>query len=246
MKLLQINIWQGRLMKNFLKLIDEVQPDFITFQELCSSGNIESKFFNNVEELEARFNYSYKIFTPALSWSMMSYKIDFGNAIYSKYPIVDSNSIFTNLQYKDDFDLSTDDYNIRNLVDAKVDIGGKIFHILTHHGIHVHGSKEGDEETFRQIKMIENYVSSISEGIIITGDFNLSPRSKSLEVLNNKFKNLCIENNISTTRNEFASTETQVCDYIFTNDKIQVNEFEVSNALVSDHAALILDFEVIL
>lgn len=35
-----------------------------------------------------------------------------------------------------------------------------------------------------------------------------------------------------------------VCDYILVNNKVTVNHFEMSEKLISDHNALILDFDI--
>lgn len=244
MRLLQINIWQGRLLKNFVKLVKELNPDIITFQELCSSGDIESEFFNNLEVINEEFEYPYQVFSPTHSFPMMKYNINFGNAIFSKVPFVDTHTAFTNLEFKENFDFKLDDYNIRNFVHSVLEVNGKRLNVITHHGHHISGTKDGNDETKRQMQMIKDYIDSLEGGVILTGDFNLSPRSESLNVLNNKLTNLCIKHNIDNTRNEFASAAIQVCDYIFVNDEIKVEKFEVVDKVVSDHQALLLDFSI--
>jgi len=82
---------------------------------------------------------------------------------------------------------------------------------------------------------------------IIVGDFNLLPDTKSIAMLNNEFRNLISEYKISTTRPDFRDNRdvgNNVVDYIFVNEKIKVNNFEVPNINISDHFPLILDFEI--
>lgn len=244
MKLLQINIWQGRLLKNFVKLVKELDPDIITFQELCSSGDIDSEFFNNLEVINEEFDYPYQIFSPTHSFPLMKYNISFGNAIISKTPFTRTHTVFTNLEFKENFDFKLDDYNIRNFVHAELTVNSQKLNVITHHGHHISGSKDGNEETKRQMQIIKDYIDELDGGIILTGDFNLSAKSESLEILNNKLTNLCIKNNIDNTRNEFASSAIQVCDYIFTNAEINVENFKVVDKVVSDHQALLLDFNL--
>lgn len=244
MRLLQINIWQGRLLKNFVKLIKELDPDIITFQELCSSGDIESEFFNNLEVINEEFDYPHQVFSPTHSFPMMKYNINFGNAIISKQPFTKTHTVFTNLEFKENFDFKLDDYNIRNFVHSELEVKGKRLNVITHHGHHISGTKDGNDETKRQMQMIKDYIDSLEGGVILTGDFNLSPQSESLNVLNSKLTNLCIKHNIDNTRNEFASAAIQVCDYIFVNDEIKVEKFEVVDKVVSDHQVLLLDFNI--
>ena len=59
--------------------------------------------------------------------------------------------------------------------------------------------------------------------------------------------NLIDEYNIKTTRptfNDGLDKGDLVCDYIFVNNKIKVNDFKVLDNNVSDHLPLLLDFDI--
>lgn len=59
--------------------------------------------------------------------------------------------------------------------------------------------------------------------------------------------NLIDKYNIKSTRPPFddgLDIGDSVCDYIFVNDKVKVNEFKVLNSNSSDHFPLLLDFEI--
>lgn len=59
--------------------------------------------------------------------------------------------------------------------------------------------------------------------------------------------NLIDKFNIKSTRPDFddgLDKGNMVCDYVFVNDKVKVNNFIVSNSNVSDHLPLILDFNI--
>lgn len=246
MKILQTNIWQGRLVKSFIDLVKEVNPDIITLQEVCSckETNFQTLNLSSYEDIKAEFPNYNEVLAPTYSFKTMDADIMFENVILSKYPVLDSNVVFTNLEFKKDFNTKYDDYNIRNFVHATIDINGSKLNVITHHGYHITGTKEGNEETLRQMIMLRDYIKQLSGPIILTGDFNLSPKCESLEVLNKELNNLCILNNVQTTRNEFSTNIPQVCDYIFVNDLVKVNNFEVEKKLVSDHQALLLNFEI--
>lgn len=84
--------------------------------------------------------------------------------------------------------------------------------------------------------------------VIVVGDFNLLPDTSSIKLLNNKLINLVDLYNIKTTRPDFYNKQFDnniVCDYIFINDKIIVNNFKVINNNISDHLPLLLDFDII-
>ena len=83
---------------------------------------------------------------------------------------------------------------------------------------------------------------------IVVGDFNLHPESESIQLLNKKLTNLIEKYNIKTTRptvKDGLDVGDSVDEYIFVNDKIKVNSFEVKQNKVSDHYPVILDFEII-
>ncbi len=73
------------------------------------------------------------------------------------------------------------------------------------------------------------------------GDLNLSPDSPSLKALNDQLANLSVTHGLERTYNQFSSVDT-VCDYIFVNDQVKVDDFRMSEAVISDHKALILEF----
>ena len=116
--------------------------------------------------------------------------------------------------------------------------------------INVHGiwnkDKMGDERTINQSLFI---LSKIRKDIpvIVVGDFNLLPDSESIKLLDNELINLIKVYDIKSTRPSFddgLDTGDVVCDYIFVNDKVKVNDFKVINTNISDHLPLVLDFDI--
>lgn len=90
----------------------------------------------------------------------------------------------------------------------------------------------------RQTKQIADFASALEGKVVLTGDFNLAPHSKSIEQINSVLRNLCIENEAETTRT-FLTHKKEVCDYIFVNEKVEVTKFKVLDDLASDHCALV-------
>ena len=95
----------------------------------------------------------------------------------------------------------------------------------------------------------DRYLDNIREDIpvIVVGDFNLLPDTESIKILNDKLINLIEEYNIKSTRPTFddgLDVGNLVCDYVFVNDKIVVNDLKVINSNISDHLPIILDFDI--
>jgi len=242
MKLVQLNAWGGRLENQIMELLRHESADFVCLQEAISMKG-KTVLTVSVEQLQERLNYPSAFLSPVFSFNLMNKKALFGNVLLSKEKPSSEETIFTNLEYTDGFDFDTHDYNIRNLQHAQFDVGDKKLHILNHHGHHIGEHKNGDEQTLRQMRQIRDYIEKLDGAVVLCGDFNLSPHSESIELLNDMLRNLSIENKLETTRTQLTHKK-EVCDFIFVNDQVKVRSFGAADEVVSDHKALILEFDI--
>jgi endonuclease/exonuclease/phosphatase family metal-dependent hydrolase len=240
MKILQLNIWGGRLGKQIVELLDREKPDVVCLQEAVMFPGIENLFISPLEEITVKAGYDHTFFSASFAFKMMRRNADWGNAILSKTPFLYQYAEFTRGQFEADFDILDGDYNMRNLQHVIVEKEGKKVHVLNHHGHHLDQHKNGDEETLRQCKLIVDYIQKLEGSVILTGDFNLSPNSESLELLNAVLTNQCLTSSVTTTRT-VLTYKTEVCDYIFTSPDLKVTRFEVLPDITSDHAALVVE-----
>lgn len=244
MKVLQLNIWTARVGKPIFDLLEQENADIICFQEMLSLGfDLPSMMGAPLEELQAKLNYKYSFYSPVFSFRIMNRVGKWGNCILSRQKLLNSEVIFTNLEHVEDFNFEEYDYNIRNLQHAVVRIKNQDVHILNHHGHQIPEHKKGDANTLRQMKIIGDYIDKLSGPIIMCGDFNLFPKSESLEIINKRLSNLSVKYRLKTTRTPLTH-KTEVCDYIFVSKDIKVNDFYASEQIVSDHKALVLDFDI--
>lgn len=246
MKILQLNIWGGKLGKQIVELLEREQPDVVCFQEAVMSIGEENLycsrnfFIDTLEEIAGAASFPYTYFSPTFGFNMMKRNAEWGNAIISKTPFLKKDTQFTRSSFTGDFDIRDGDYNIRNLQHVCIEVAGKKVHILNHHGHHIKQHKNGDKETLRQCKQIADYIQTLEGSVILAGDFNLSPKSESLELLNSMLTNHCLTPSITTTRTVLTH-KTEVCDYIFTSLDLVVDRFEVLKDVASDHAALVIE-----
>ena len=243
MKLLQLNAWGGRLEPQIGDLLKTEKPDIVSLQEAISFEGDGSGLFITIENIQKHYNLPYIAFGAVFSFAYMKGTARFGNCILSRYPITKTEVVFTYLDHKEDFMWGEDSANRRNFVHAVLDINSTSCHIVTHHGFHIPEHKNGNDETLRQTKMIAEYVRELAGPVILTGDFNLVPKSESIEQLNAFLHNLPLEHKLKTTRTHLTY-KTEVCDYIFVNDDVKVTSFRALEKIVSDHQALALDFSL--
>lgn len=172
-----------------------------------------------------------------------------GNEIISRYPIIEASNHFFHKNYQifiDTTDFRKTDH-ARAVVVAIVEINNQKLRLLNIHGIWNEG-KIGDERTIKECEYLLSLIEDNTIPTIIVGDFNLDPQSKSIKILNKKLTNLIEKYNIKSTRptvKDGLDVGNCIDDYIFVNDKIKVNNFEVKQTDASDHYPLILDFELI-
>jgi endonuclease/exonuclease/phosphatase family metal-dependent hydrolase len=244
MKMIQLNVWGGKLGQQIIDFVKAEKPDFICMQEVNDlKGRSGYKFFATLEEIRHGAGLAEKFMSPTYSARYMERKLSYGNAILSRLPFDSTRTIFTYREFIDDFDVERDGGNIRNLQVATVNADGKTLNILNHHGYHIVGTKDGDAETMRQMRIIADVIKGLEGPVIMCGDFNLAPKSKSLELINKELTNLSIRSGLKRTYNRLSAVH-EVCDYIFVNDDIKVRSFKMSNGLLSDHKALILEFDL--
>ena len=84
MKLLQLNVWSGRLEKQIQNLIVQEKPDVICLQEAVSiKGGSNGGWFLTVDEIKQLYGMNLA-YSPVISFSFMRRKAEFGNAIFLK------------------------------------------------------------------------------------------------------------------------------------------------------------------
>jgi endonuclease/exonuclease/phosphatase family metal-dependent hydrolase len=243
LKLIQLNIWGGRLQHQLADFLIDEQPDFICLQEAISFNQEDAAVFLTIENIQKNNNLKYTAIAPVFSFVLIKCVARFSNCIISSFPIRKSETIFTHLEHQENFDFNEHNSNVRNFIHAVIDVNGQTYNLLTHHGYHIPDHKNGDAETLRQMKQLGEYIGQLNGPVILTGDFNLAPHSESLEVINSRLTNLSLAHHLKTTRTSLTH-KTEVCDYVFVNDDIKVNKFYASDKIVSDHKALVLEFEI--
>lgn len=242
MKLIQLNIWQGKLGQQIIDFLKEEKPDFVCMQEVNDlKGRAGYKFFATLDEIKNDAGFSDAFMSPAYSSRYMERELEYGNAILSRLPFKSTDTVFTRGGYTRNFDVEEQDGNDRNLQVSTIDVGGATLNLLNHHGYWIYGTKAGDQETLRQMGVIAEVVRTLKGPVILCGDFNLAPDSESLGLINEELTNLSVKNGLRRTYTELSVVD-EVCDYIFVNDKVKVLSFKKSDVLVSDHNALIMEF----
>ncbi|MDO8566366.1 MAG: endonuclease/exonuclease/phosphatase family protein [Candidatus Moranbacteria bacterium] len=231
MKIVFLNVWEGKLQSAIAKFIKEqsVDTDIFCFQEFTHGmDGIAKDVLSGYEKVSAYKSIGEEDYFPqaifvrknlrVLSFGVLLEKqMECGLAIYVQVPFGKSGLYVCNL-----------------------------------HGTSEPGEKLDTPGRLRQSQTLIDYFKEKEVPIIIGGDFNLLPQTKSIRIFEeNGYKDLIKDFGIKTTRNHYAwdkypNSPHYYSDYVFVSPAtLTVKEFSVPNNEVSDHLPLILDIESI-
>lgn len=237
-------MWQGRLERVLLKHLKKYDVDFACMQEAVEYNGKSLGLISSYHKIGISLGLNEQFFSKLISSKLGDKELAFGNVVYSSIPFTQTSTVFTRGEYKNDFNFDEDDYNIRAFQHVQLEIYGKKLNLLNHHGHHIDSHKLGDDETMRQVSQIIEYIKHLEGSVILCGDFNLSPKSDSIKRIDKDLVNLSVKHKLKTTRSKLTY-KNEVCDYIFVSQDIKVNSFVMDDTIISDHNALILDFDLI-
>lgn len=246
MKLLQLNIWFGKVLKQTLAFIEREQPDILCLQEVYSSKAPilqPDMMFDSLEQIQKLTGYQNTFFSPTFTTVYTGVEASFGNAVVSRYPLSNANSFFTNGEYNPNATNENVEINTRVLQTCWISIDGKSFSLANYHG-HSYPSPIGNEVTIEKMKIVKSKIEQLPKPIILSGDLNVSSESPAMRVFDGFLRDLTSENKITTTLSQLGKVTDVACDHILISDGIEVTSFRVADDLVSDHKALIMEFEL--
>jgi endonuclease/exonuclease/phosphatase family metal-dependent hydrolase len=246
-KLLQLNVWMGRLTRQIVPLIEREQPDIITAQEVFSAGSeivFPDRTFNIAEEIRQYGGYDYVYFSPTWDMHVAGQTVQLGNATFSKYPIASSETIFTCGEAM--HNMTADNYrvNTRNAQFVTLRVGGADILIVNHHA-YWEADPAGSEASVTAMQHVTDKLRTFSDiPTVVAGDMNLNPNTPGMRLFDGIARDLTATHNISSTLSVLGKAENVACDHILVNDLIVVGGFHVLDDLVSDHKALMLEFDI--
>ena len=246
MKLIQLNIWQGRLLTNLNKLLDREKPDILCLQEAFTAEQMVAtpeRLFNSLDLVQERAGLPYRFFSPTFSSTYSGVPASFGNAVLSRQPIKDMKTVFTGGNYVPDYNPSTFDINIRNLQLARITVNGIDLTIANHHA-HWVIDPLGDETSVEKMHIVKTELSSVHGPLVFSGDLNVKSESPAMRVFDGMLEDLTASHHVDSTLSTAGKVTGVACDHILISPDIVVDRFEVLDDLASDHLALLLDFSI--
>jgi endonuclease/exonuclease/phosphatase family metal-dependent hydrolase len=121
---------------------------------------------------------------------------------------------------------------------------GKTITVVNFHGLWNGRGKTDSDDRIAQSQKIIDFLRTCSGEVILCGDFNLLPDTRSIKMFEDfGLCNLITEYKISSTRTSHYTKPEKFADYVFISKGLQINDFKVLPDEVSDHAPLFIDME---
>jgi len=249
MKIITLNAWCGRAGSSVYDFFETYKDiDIFCLQEVDLDG---SKFGTDVtgvnppagdpflfRSIQDILPDHHGFFAPILSsW--------WGNAIFISNELYRNVTAYGEVLVSDEQQkyMTYDTWFRRSLQWVDFSKDGKEYTLINYHGLwEKEKGKDDSSDRLGQSQNIIDFMKTKDERkIILTGDFNLSPDTKSLKMFSDfGLVDLIDIYNITDTRTSLYQKENRFADYTFVSSEIKIEEFKVLPDEVSDHAPLYL------
>lgn len=252
-KFIQINIYKGRYFENLLDFLKKENPDFISMQEVTTGRlNLTGDERNLFEVIKQKLDYNGVFhFDTNLIDDPNSF---FGNAVFSKVPIVKSNIV----QLKTFGPVTLFDFNnnvgglwknlSRHMLDAIVDLDNFRVHVISVHARRI-APPIDDAENVRHAKIMADYLKLLGdEPFIVGGDFNMPQGSQVIKIISDVSNNLIENSGIPQTLNPDVhelGEKGYLVDFIFTSRHFRKVSIDALQVTISDHLPVVAELELL-
>ena len=246
-KVLQLNVWTGRMKGALTRFLRENKYDIICLQEAVWSeaDDFLGYFTDTVDDLKEASGLQYDAHVSNYGVDLLGGKatMEQGNVILSRFPIKDVKKILTHGKYNPKSEFSNKNGADENQAwyALKVHLENGLT-VLTCHG-YWQRDPLGSEETVRCMRIIADTLRDEEGPVLMCGDLNVvaeSPAMRELDFLTD----LTAETGTKQTLMNLKFVKDVACDHILVSDGIKWSNFEVHKELVSDHAAVSADIEI--
>ena len=248
LKLVNLNVWLGgKLMPQILEFLSVEKPDILTLQEAYNETD-ESlpQHLRTVSVIKKHLGLNYDHFEPSFYEVLESRKIDRGNAIISRFPIIKKDGFFIFGEYGKVVDVKELFHSHpRNMQHSQIEANGIILNVYNLQGIYgPHG-----QDTPERIELGRKVAEEIKDekNVILTGDFNMQPDIKAIEQITKHLDSVFgtkLKTTFNMKRKEDPGYATAAVDMVFVSKEVKILKKEIHEADVSDHLPLVVTIEI--
>lgn len=243
MKILQLNVWMGKIEGGLRRFLENNRFDVICMQEVFASQSREahlSRLCFDLSQIIKATGMEYHFYSPNWGGEIAGGDLMWGNLILSRIPFSETHSEFINGEYRTDTVLGKTIGNNLNIQIVKLENG---LTVVNHHGFW-RPQPMGDEESVKAFEKVAGIVRQLNGPVVMCGDLNVvheAPAMRALDFL----RDLTHENGVKNTLSGLKYDGEVPCDHILVSSDIEVKDFVVYPDLISDHLALSAEVEAI-
>ncbi len=235
-------------MNDILELIGQEQPDVVALQEVYDGhdAQLEPKF-RSMDVLRAALRYPHEHFAPGFLERTEFGKVEQGNAVLSRFPIIESHVTPGDVPYGEREDKPAYyEHTPRNLQRVALELpDGGILQVFNTQG--VWGLDGGDSK--RRLSMARAIVVEVVpyDRVILAGDFNVQERTRTIGLVEEHLVNIFKGERMTSfdMRNKTdPGYATAVVDMIFVSPSIRVLEKSIPQNNVSDHQPMVVVLDI--
>ena len=247
-KILQLNVWTGRMKGALTRFLRENDFDIVCMQEAVWSEQEPvhlAHFVDTVDVLKEAGGFEYDL--RQSNWGVRFLDgaaiMEQGNAILSRLSIASSENIWIHGKYSNEMHYGANwEEQVRGqgygAIKAKFESG---LTLLTHHG-YWDRDPLGNETSVECARKVADVLRDESGPVVMCGDMNLiteAPAMREFDFL----RDLTAENKVKTTLMDIKFVKDVPCDHILISDGVRYENFQVRKEVVSDHCGLSVEIE---
>ncbi len=280
-KILQLNVLNFVHFDKIIDFINTEDPDIVTFQEVSENNLMRSKNFADtskydgvdyIEELKNRTNLKYGEFFKSWGVRFENGKIcNWGNAIFSKSPLIDYEYYFDNQnggyqlsdKTTDPFFIS-EEKKIRDIysmqkpavfASALFELDGKYLKVFTGHFVISDLCTESLQRVNQVRQLIQSFENQKQYPTIISADFNMTEDGMCVQLLKNRFEYFShtIDNSLDKSMHPVFDPHKAIRGIVVEKLKVDHilgvgikthNCYTREDAGLSDHLPVLLEFSL--
>ncbi len=250
-KVISLNVWQGgNLFNEIIGFLKKEDADVLALQEVYDGKDSAlPEKYRTFEALKAKLDYPYSSFAPALLDNRAEGKIEQGNAVFSRFPIISTDTNFFKYPYREDYTEVEENFPIcpRNLQHAQLQLPTHQVNLFNFQGVwDMNGDRDSEERRIMVDVILKNIKGK--QNVIVTGDTNARPTNPAMKPLLSELVSVFGNGELTSTFNMRHKTNpgfaTSVVDMMLVSKSFDILKKEISDADVSDHVPLVVTLKL--
>jgi endonuclease/exonuclease/phosphatase family metal-dependent hydrolase len=243
-KIISINIEAANLLDQLLEFVREQTPDILLMQEVFISHESLDRRFHILEHLQDILRNYYLDRAATYDTYRGGTMVEAGNAILSRFPIVESQTFFYSIPYTSNYVEPTNDYSTvpRNLEYIQVDLGVKKLNVFNTHGVWGFDGLDNDDRLYMS-RIIVKQIKRLPH-VVLGGDFNVGPNTQTIKNIEKHLVNIFksdVRSTFNMKRKSNPVYANLVVDMMFVSKDLTIIRKGCPQVDISDHLPLVVE-----